>query len=215
MLPLSQGEIGGVRENFVETLFRGDPGSLVTAQRSTTSRQEYVRRIVRGGMPIALARKSTAARNRWFDDYISSVLERGSTEVARIRQRHQLPTLLRYLASQTAEPLKVTSTAQAAGLDRHTASDYLALLEAVFLVRQLPAWGKTLGKRTADTPKIHLVDSGLAARLLRLSGEHLARRDPTALTEFGHLLETFVVGEILKQASWLRRCCRMSSLADS
>ena len=26
--------------------------------------------------------------------------------------------------------------------------------------------------------------------------------DPAALTEFGHLLETFVVGELLKQASW-------------
>ncbi|NCD21111.1 MAG: DUF4143 domain-containing protein, partial [Actinobacteria bacterium] len=27
--------------------------------------------------------------------------------------------------------------------------------------------------------------------------------DPAALTEFGHLLETFVVGEVRKQASWL------------
>jgi len=30
----------------------------------------------------------------------------------------------------------------------------------------------------------------------------LGRLDPAALSEFGHLLETFVVGEILKQASW-------------
>lgn len=50
---------------------------------------------------------------------------------------------------------------------------------------------------------MHLGDSGVAARLLRLTPEKLAARSPTALTELGHLLETFVVGELLKQASWL------------
>lgn len=30
-----------------------------------------------------------------------------------------------------------------------------------------------------------------------------ATLDPTALSEFGHLLETFVVGELRKQVSWL------------
>ena len=47
------------------------------------------------------------------------------------------------------------------------------------------------------------MDSGVAARLLGLSSDRLAGRDPTALQQFGHLLETFTVGEILKQASWM------------
>lgn len=51
-------------------------------------------------------------------------------------------------------------------------------------------------------PKVHLVDSGLAARLLRLTPQKLAQLDPASLTEFGHLLETFTIGELLKQASW-------------
>ena len=53
-------------------------------------------------------------------------------------------------------------------------------------------------------PKVHVVDSGLAARLLRLSPEKLSSIDPTSLTEFGHLLETFAIGELHKQASWLK-----------
>jgi hypothetical protein len=153
-------------------------------------------------MPIALARNEPA-RARWFDEYVELVLERGVMEVSKLRQRRQLPALLRHLASQTGQLLNITATAEAAVLDRHTAADYLELLESVFLVRQLPAWGRTLGARTTGTPKVHLVDSGLAARLLRLTPEHLARRDATALTEFGHLMETFVVGELIKQASWL------------
>jgi len=36
-----------------------------------------------------------------------------------------------------------------------------------------------------------------------LTPDKLLRREATALTELGHLLETFVVGELLKQASWM------------
>jgi len=36
-----------------------------------------------------------------------------------------------------------------------------------------------------------------------LTPQRLSLLEPAALTEFGHLLETFVVGEILKQVSWL------------
>jgi uncharacterized protein len=79
---------------------------------------------------------------------------------------------------------------------------YVRLLEALFLVRRLPAWGRTLRARAAKAPKLHLVDSGLAAHLMGVNPDKLERRDPTVLTEFGHLLETFVVGELLKQASW-------------
>ena len=37
---------------------------------------------------------------------------------------------------------------------------------------------------------------------MRLTPAKLAQLDPASSTEFGHLLETFVVGELLKQASW-------------
>jgi predicted AAA+ superfamily ATPase len=82
---------------------------------------------------------------------------------------------------------------------------YLAeakLLEAVFLICRLPAWGTTLGSRVAKHPKLHLVDSGVMAWLLSLTPEKIAQAMPAALTDYGHLLETFAVGEILKQASW-------------
>jgi hypothetical protein len=57
------------------------------------------------------------------------------------------------------------------------------LLEAVFLLYRLPAWGTTLTARSAASPKIHVLDSGVAARLLRLTPQKLAARSPAALTE--------------------------------
>lgn len=71
------------------------------------------------------------------------------------------------------------------------------------MIHRLPAWGTTLRARATASPKLHVVDAGLAARLLRLSADKLGRRDPTSLQQFGHLLETFVVGEVCKQASWM------------
>ncbi|MGH9065901.1 MAG: DUF4143 domain-containing protein [Acidimicrobiales bacterium] len=124
---------------------------------------------MRGGFPIALSRRSDDARDRWFDDYVFTVLERDVTGLAQLRQRDQLPGLLRHLASRTGQLLNVAAAAAAAGLDRGTAAGYLALLEAVFLVRELPAWGTTLHRRAVAAPKLHVVDSGLAARLLGLS----------------------------------------------
>ncbi len=199
--PLSQGELAGVKEDFVERcLVR--PSSLGTSAASTTTRADYIRRVVAGGFPAALQRPEGAVRNRWFDDYVEQTIARDLLDLSKVRQRAKLPQLLARLAGQTAQVLNVAAAARAVDLEQKTADIYTKLLEAVFLVHRLSAWGTTLNARSGAAPKVHLVDSGVAARLLRLSSDRLASLQPAALTEFGHLLETFVVGEILKQASW-------------
>jgi predicted AAA+ superfamily ATPase len=201
--PLSQGELAGVHEDLLQRLFN-DPGAAVAAHpTSSTARANYVERAVAGGMPMALARRSATARARWFDEYVALTLERDVRELSRIRQGALLPQLLLRLAGQTAQVLNVERAARDAGLDHSTGESYTRLLEAVFLLHRLPAWGKTLRSRAGASPKVHVLDSGVAARLLRLTPEKLLRRDATALTELGHLLETFGVGELLKQVSWM------------
>lgn len=201
--PLSQGEIAGTGETFLPDLFE-DPGAAVAALPiSTTLREDYIDMVVAGGFPLALTRSSTAGRNRWFDEYVALTLERDVRDLSRIRQGDLLPRLLQRLAGQTAQVVHIKQAAQDSGLDHPTAESYTRLLEAVFLTYRLPSWGKSLSSRVGAHPKLHVLDSGVAARLLRLSSGKLARRDATALTELGHLLETFVVGELLKQSSWL------------
>jgi len=200
--PLSQGEIVRVEEHLLGRLF-GNEADELTGRTSSTVREEYIERIVVGGFPIPLTRTTAAGRSRWFDDYVRLTLERDVQELARVELAAILPKLLERLAGQTGQVLNLAQASQALHVSERTADNYLRLLEAVFLLHRLPAWGTTLGSRAASRPKIHVVDPGLAARLLRLSPDKLARREPTALTELGHLLETFVVAELLKQASWL------------
>jgi predicted AAA+ superfamily ATPase len=200
--PLSQSELAGDDTNLVRTLFE-DPRAEVSARPSETSRAEYAERVAAGGFPPALRRTTTAARGRWFDDYLRLCLERDAIELARIQQRAALPGLLARLAAQTGQVLNIAAAGEAAGLNKRTADNYAKLLEALFLVQRLPAWGTTLRARAAALPKLHVVDSGLAARLLRLTPERLTQANATALQQFGHLLETFVVGELRTQASWM------------
>ena len=200
--PLSQGELEASNENFLEAL-RAEPDQVVARHpASDTTREDYAARVCAGGLPLAV-RRSQTARARWFDDFVRQSVERDALELSRVRQRQSLVELLTRLASQTGQLLNITKVAEAIGVERKTAEAHLRLLEDLFLVVRLPGWGKTLRSRVSVRPKVHLVDSGLAARLLRLTPSRLATLDPAALTDFGNLLETFVVGELRKQASWL------------
>jgi uncharacterized protein len=200
--PLSQGELDGVEERFAERLL-SDPSDLVTASASTASREAYAGRILRGGFPLAAARKSGAGRDRWFDDYLRLVLERDVAELSSIRQREKMPRLVARLGGQTAQVLNVARAAADVGIEASTAENYVRLLEAAFVVHRVPAWGTTLRARASLKPKIHFVDSGLAGRMLRVTASRLTAAEPQAMTQLGHLLETFCVGEVLKQVGWM------------
>lgn len=200
--PLSQGEIHGCAEDFASALLI-DPAEIAQRPAAVTARMDYAERVVAGGFPLALRRGTPAHRGRWFDDYIDLVIDRDIIDLSRVRQRQQLPRLLRLLAAQTAQVLNMSRAADVLGMEKSTTENYTRLLEAVFMVSRLPAWGTTLGSRVTAAPKVHVTDAGLAAHLLRLTAPKLAAASAVSLTEFGHLLETFVVGEVSKQLDWL------------
>lgn len=199
--PLSQGELLGVHEDFLESI-RTNPDEVVAQQGlSDMTREEYAERVCAGGLPLAMGRSETA-RARWFDDYVRQSVDRDAMELSQVRQRQALAELLSYLAAHSGELINVSKAADAVGVDRKTGESYLRLLEDLFLVSRLPAWGTDLRSRVSSRAKVHLVDSGLAARLLRITPSKLGGFD-SAMNGLGRLLETFVVGEIRKQASWL------------
>jgi predicted AAA+ superfamily ATPase len=201
ILPLAQCEIDGTHPRLLHRLF-ADHGAVLRHAPSTTTRADYVARTVRGGFPMALTSQSTGARSRWIDYYVRLTLERDVQELSRLRQAHILPQVLNRLAGRTAQILNTAALCESLDINKSAAGDYVRLLEAVFLVAMLPAWDRTLTKRTTVRPKVHMIDTGVGARLLRLGEDKLARRDAASMTEFGHLFETFVVNEILKEASW-------------
>ena len=90
-------------------------------------------------------------------------------------------------------PRLADSLAIALQLDRQTIDRYFALLERLFLIRRLPAWHRNPANRLVKSPKLHLVDSGLAAALTGLQPTDWNTRR----ARFGHLLESFVFQQLV------------------
>ena len=179
-----------------------DPASTASPVPSATTRDQYVELAARGGFPLALPR-TEPARARWFDDYLALCLERD------LMEEGPCATACCACATACAAGLADGSGSQhverwsSGGLAASTASDYGDCSRPDFWCGCCLLGGRTLRSAAGSRPKLHMVDSGLAARLLRLPPDKLSALDPAALQQFGHLLETFVVGEIVKQASWM------------
>ncbi len=150
-----------------------------------------------GGFPPVLALTPAAIR-RWRRNYLRTVIERDVRDVARIRDIGALRRLLTLIATRKGRIFQATTLSRDIGLHRTTVEHYLTVLERLFLVRRLPAWHRSPGRRLIRSPKVHLVDSGLAATLVVLTAHDLVvNRDL-----LGHLLESFVVQQVIAEAAW-------------
>ena len=196
--PLSQGELAGNGFNLVDWLF--DAGSW-QAGSSQLDRVGVCERVIAGGFPEAVARTSGERRDAWFRSYVASLLQRDVRDLANIEGLTDVLRLLGLLAARSSALMNMSEVSRVAGVAHSTLRRYLALLEATFIFQPLPAWSNNLGKRFVKSPKIHLLDSGLAAHL---RGD----ADAPALAQsanLGPLLETFVVQEVRKLLGWSRQ----------
>jgi predicted AAA+ superfamily ATPase len=164
---------------------------------SQTQPSSLPERLVAGGYPEPQGRSPQRAR-QWHRQYLRSIIERDVRDIARVKEGDDVARLLELLSHRTAELLNVTSLAGDLQLDRLTVERYLSILEKLFLIRRLPAWHRNNAKRLVKAPKIYVCDSGLAATLAGLSADAWnTKRD-----RFGHLLESFVLQQLIAQAGY-------------
>ena len=194
--PLTESEKACAPGHFLSDLLNGaiEPGIRPEAAPEGPSLPD---RLVAGGYPEPLTRTPVRSR-QWHRQYLRSIIDRDVQDVARVRDAHELARLLELLALRSAGLLNTSNLANTLGLHRSTVDHYVAVLERLFLVRRLPAWRRNPAKRLIRTPKVHLLDSGLAATLADLTAyDWLGRRD-----RMGHLLASFVVQQLIAQATW-------------
>lgn len=195
LMPLSGCEIKSSNPVLLESLIN----QTAPMTKDIRVRDQLIENIIGGGFPEPLARESAARRVAWYTQYLNSLIQRDITEIARIDNIDAIPRFIALLANHAGQLINFSEIGAQIGLSRQTVSRYLRLLEQLFLVTELPAWHRNDNKRLAKAPKIHLVDTGLHCALKRLNTEKLVKNPEI----FGHLLESYVYGELIKQASWL------------
>ncbi|MEU0539951.1 ATP-binding protein [Nocardia sp. NPDC005978] len=199
--PLSQGEIDGAPDGFVDAAFEHGPGLRYTG---TESRDGYIERIARGGFPEAVARVGKR-RARFFSSYISDLINRDVMELSEIERTTEMFALTNLVAARSGQLLVPATLGSELGLPRDTVTRYLRLLEEVFLIKRIPAWSRNLTSRAVGTPKVIMVDSGIATHLC--GADTRALRTPNG--PVGPLLESFVTAEVARQLTWADQEIRM------
>jgi len=192
--PLSRCEVLGRRSGFIDDLFVG-VGMMHHADRLG---DEIAAIVAAGGYPAALSRASERRRTDWYREYVETIAQRDIKDLARIRGIEALPRIMALAAAQTAQLFNLAELAGSFRLSRPTIGDYVTLLEQVFLIHRLPAWHSNRLSRLVKAPKLHVGDTGLACAVLNHSAAALREDRPL----LGHLLETWVVQELRRQAGW-------------
>ena len=195
--PLTESEKQRNAGDFVRQFLDGSLRDSLMVGEGEDFSPDLPHRVVSGGYPEPLGRSPERAR-QWHRQYLKSIIDRDVKDIAQVKDAREVGRLLEMLALRTGSLLNVMSLSKELGLHRGTVDHYLAILERLFLIRSLQSWHRHPAKRLIKTPKVHLVDSGLAATLSDLTAaDWLGRRD-----RMGHLLETFVVQQIVAQAAW-------------
>lgn len=148
--------------------------------------------IWRGGYPPLYDRP--VEPGRWLGDYLATYLERDVRAVAAVRDLTRFASFVRLCATRIGQSLNLAAMAGELGIDAKTARGWLSILVAGYIVHLLPPHHANLGKRVVKHPKLYLLDTGLACRLLGIGGADALAAHPA----WGALVENWVVAESIK-----------------
>ena len=205
MRPLSLAERGLAEPTVsVRALLTGARPDVRGA--TDVSLADYTREIVGSGFP-GLRHLSGRPLRAQLDGYLRRIVDTDFPEMGRDVRRPQL--LRRWMAAYAAatatsasyETLRDAATpGEADKPARTTTAPYRDVLERLWIVDPVPAWAPTRNAvaRLTRSPKHHLADPALAARLLGvgedalLSGQDAGPPVPRDGTLLGHLFESLV-----------------------
>ena len=206
LLPLAQAELQGKPSDFLERVFEGRAPKIA----DVVVGNDLIERVLAGGYPEALARSRWSSRQDWYLDYIEAIVQRDVRDIAQFDKLPLMPRLLRVLAEHSSQLVNYSGFGAPLGMNHVTTRKYAGVFESLYLLHSLQPWYSNTLKRLTKTPKLHFLDSGLLAALKDITPDRL-RKDRAP---FGPVLETFVLAELLKLASWSQDRYEFSHFRD-
>lgn len=148
--------------------------------------------IWQGGYPRIYDRNLSP--EEFFDNYIETYVQRDVRLIQNVGNLDLFNQFLAVCATFAGQTLNLSAITKSIGISHATASNWLSLLEASFLVYKVSPYFRNFKKRIVKSPKLYFRDTGLACALLRI-------RSPEALLNYyqkGALFENFIINEICK-----------------
>ncbi|WP_419163036.1 ATP-binding protein [Candidatus Palauibacter sp.] len=130
----------------------------------------------------------------WLRDYLATYVERDVRRLRNITNLEAFSAFVRFAAGRTGTEVNLSALAADAGIRHNTARAWLSVLEASFLIFQIPAYRPNVRTRQIKAPKFHFLDSGLACHLLGIRSPEELRHHPLR----GQIFESWVASEVFK-----------------
>jgi predicted AAA+ superfamily ATPase len=144
------------------------------------------RRLLRGGLPPFFLADELPERDfqEWMDAYWAKDIQ----ELFRLERRHSFLKFFEMLMTQSGGVFEATRFARPCEVSRTTISNYLAVLEATFVVHVVRPFSTRRQHEIIAAPKVYGFDTGFVCYH---RGWHALRRD-----DLGVLWEHFVLNEM-------------------
>lgn len=169
--------------------------STIKKQRSVhTHKTDILSLLLRGSYP-EIATNPKINRSIWCNSYITTYLERDIRNLKQVGDLQQFELFIRAIAARTGQILNLTGVARDIGISVPTAKTWISLLVTGYQVLLLYPYYKNLGKRLVKSPKIYMLDSGLATFLMGIHTKETLLGSPY----MPHLFETYIVSDIYKR----------------
>jgi uncharacterized protein len=149
--------------------------------------------LLRGGYPEPRLNRRVD-REIWFASYVQTYLERDVRDLLRVTDLESFRRFLFLVATRTGQLLNLAELGGELGVSAPTVRQWLSVLQTSQVVYLLRPFHRNLGKRVRKSPKLYLMDAGLATFLLGLHTRPAVLQGPS----LGPLLETAVVTEWVK-----------------
>lgn len=195
--PLSTEELHGSPstrslDGILDRVF-GEVAKPSPERRARLKRVDLVDWLLRGGYPEPRL-NLRVDRQIWFSSYVQTYLERDVRDMRQVADLGTFGRFLSLIATRTGNLLNLAELGREAGVSGPTAKQWLSVLEASQIVFLVKPYHRNFGKRIRKSPKLYLIDTGLATFLLGLHTSEAVLQGPS----LGALVETAVVSEWVK-----------------
>jgi hypothetical protein len=143
-------------------------------------------RLLHGGLPPFFLEKTLP--ERWFQEWIDAYWAKDIQELFRLERRHAFQRFVELLMAQSGGIFEATRFARPCEVSRTTISNYLAVLEATYLVHVVRPFSTHRATEIVSAPRVYGFDTGFVCYF---RGWDRLRQD-----DLGTLWEHFVLNEI-------------------
>ncbi|MFM9882079.1 MAG: ATP-binding protein [Burkholderiales bacterium] len=131
------------------------------AVQGLTSSAALTRLLVRGGFPEPCLAESDTGADRWRAQYATDLIREDVLDFSRVHALRTIQLMFDLLRERVGSPIKLSSLAQSLQISPTTATRYLEILEALYVVFRVAPWHRDVARSLLKEPKIYFLDTGL------------------------------------------------------